>query len=115
MIQQGLVITYASRQLWAHKHNYLTHNLELTMIVCVLKSWRHYLYGMYSDIYTDHRSLQYVMTQRDLNSCQRWWIELLAYYSGKSNMEVDALSQKMVSMGNLAHLIVEEWALALDI
>lgn len=34
---------------------------------------------------------------------------------GKVNMVVDALSQKTVNMGNLAHLVAEEWLLALDL
>ena len=67
LMQNGKVITYASRQLKVHKKNYPTHDLELAAVVYALKIWRHYLYGVHVDIFTDHKSLQYVFTQRDLN------------------------------------------------
>ncbi|XP_049388453.1 uncharacterized protein LOC125852779, partial [Solanum stenotomum] len=80
LMQQGRVIAYASRQLKIHERNYPTHDLELAAVVFALKIWRHYLYGVRCEIYTDHRSLQYIMSQRDLNSRQRRWIELLKDY-----------------------------------
>ncbi|KAH0743021.1 hypothetical protein KY290_032665 [Solanum tuberosum] len=122
LMQQGRVIAYASRQLKIHERNYPTHDLELAAVVFALKIWRHYLYGVRCEIYTDHRSLQYIMSQRDLNSRQRRWIELLKdydlsilYHPGKANVVADALSRKAVSMGSLAFLYVEERPLALDI
>ncbi|KAH0660902.1 hypothetical protein KY289_029650 [Solanum tuberosum] len=122
LMQQGRVIAYASRQLKIHERNYPTHDLELAAVVFALKIWRHYLYGVRCEIYTDHRSLQYIMSQRDLNSRQRRWIELLKdydlsilYHPGKANVVADALSRKAVSMGSLAFLSVEERPLALDI
>lgn len=73
--------------------------------------WRHYLYGEKCEIYTDHKSLQYILQQKDLNIRQRRWMELLEdyncvilYHPGKANVVADALSQK--SMGSLAHLIL---------
>ncbi|WMV29348.1 hypothetical protein MTR67_022733 [Solanum verrucosum] len=48
--------------------------------VFALKIWRHYLYGVYVDVFTDHKSLQYVFTQKDLNLRQRRWLELLKDY-----------------------------------
>ena len=114
-MQRGRVITYASRQLRAHERNYPTHDLELAAVVFTLKIWRHYLYGVHCEIYTDHRSLQYILTQRDLNARQRRWVELLAdydlnilYHLIKANVVPDALSRKPGSMGSLAHLCVEE-------
>ena len=122
LMQQGRVIAYASRQLKIHERNYPTHDLELAAVVFALKIWRHYLYGVRCEIYTDHRSLQYIMSQRDLNSRQRRWIELLKdydlsilYHPGKANVVADALSRKAVSMGSLAFLSVEERPLAMDI
>ena len=68
------VIAYASRQLKVHERNYPTNDLELAAVVFALKQWRHYLYGVKCEVYTDHRSLQYVFTQKDLNLRQRRWI-----------------------------------------
>jgi hypothetical protein len=67
LMQQGKVIAYAFRQLKNHERNYPTHDLELATIVFALKIWRHYLYGTRCEIYTDHKSLKYIFTQKDLN------------------------------------------------
>ncbi|GJZ49568.1 putative reverse transcriptase domain-containing protein [Tanacetum coccineum] len=100
-MQRGKVIAYASRQLKIHEKNYTTHDLELGAIVFALKTWRHYLYGIKSVIYTDHKSLQHIFDQKELNMCQRRWIELFSdyeceirYHPGKANMVADALSRK---------------------
>ncbi|GJW26270.1 putative reverse transcriptase domain-containing protein [Tanacetum coccineum] len=71
LMQRGKVIAYASRQLKKHEKNYTTHDLELGAVVFALKIWRHYLYGTKSVIYTDHKSLQYIFDQKDLNMRQR--------------------------------------------
>ncbi|GKB11515.1 putative reverse transcriptase domain-containing protein [Tanacetum coccineum] len=76
LMQRGKVIAYASRQLKIHEKNYTTHDLELGAVVFALKFWRHYLYGTKSVIYTDHKSLQYIFSQKELNMRQRCWIEL---------------------------------------
>ncbi|GJW93391.1 putative reverse transcriptase domain-containing protein [Tanacetum coccineum] len=101
LMQRGKVIAYASRQLKKHEKNYTTHDLELGAVVFALKIWRHYLYGTKSVIYTDHKSLQYIFDQKDLNMHQRQWIELLSdyeceikYHLGKANVVADALSRK---------------------
>jgi hypothetical protein len=57
LMQEGRVISYASRQLRKHEINYPTHDLELVAIVHSLKIWRHYLLGNKCHIYTDHKSL----------------------------------------------------------
>nr|GFB76093.1 putative reverse transcriptase domain-containing protein [Tanacetum cinerariifolium] len=71
LMQRGKVIVYASRQLKIHEKNYTTHDLELGAMVFALKTWRHYLYGTKSVIYTDHKSLQYIFDQKELNMRQR--------------------------------------------
>ena len=71
LIQEGKVVAYASRQLKPHERNYPTHDLELAAVVFALKIWRHYLYGEKCRVYTDHKSLKYLMSQKDLNLRQR--------------------------------------------
>ncbi|GJU22267.1 putative reverse transcriptase domain-containing protein [Tanacetum coccineum] len=84
-----------------HEKNYTTHDLELGAVVFALKIWRHYLYGTKSVIYTDHKSLQHIFSQKELNMQQRSWIELfsdydyeICYHPGKANVVADALSRK---------------------
>ena len=67
LMQHGKVVAYASRQLKKHEQNYPIHDLELAAVVMALKMWRHYLYGARFEVYTDHKSLKYVFTQRNLN------------------------------------------------
>ncbi|WVZ76648.1 hypothetical protein U9M48_024604 [Paspalum notatum var. saurae] len=71
LMQEGRVIAYASRQLRKHEANYATHGLELAAVVHALKIWRHYLLGNTCHIYTDHKSLKYILTQPKLNMRQR--------------------------------------------
>ncbi|GKD22218.1 putative reverse transcriptase domain-containing protein [Tanacetum coccineum] len=85
---------YASRQLKIHEKNYKTHDLELGAVVFALKTWRHYLYGTKSVIYTDHKSLQHIFKQKELNMRQRTRIELFSdyeceirYHLGKSKVK----------------------------
>jgi hypothetical protein len=80
LMQEGQVITYASRALRPHKLNYPTHDLELAAVVHALKIWRHYLMGNRCNIFTDHKSLKYIFTQSELNMRQRRWIELIKDY-----------------------------------
>ncbi|GJT89488.1 putative reverse transcriptase domain-containing protein [Tanacetum coccineum] len=98
LMQRDKVIAYASRQL---KKNYTTHDLELGAVVFALKNRRHYLCGTKSVIYTDHKSLQHIFDQKELNMRHRLWIELISdydyevcYQPRKANVIVDALSQK---------------------
>ena len=93
------MVAYVSRQLKPHEKNYPTHDLELAAIVIALKIWRHYLYGEKCFIYTDHKSLKYLPSQRELNLRQRRWMELIKdygcvidYHPGKANVVADALS-----------------------
>jgi hypothetical protein len=67
LMQDGKVVSYASRQLRKHEENYPTHDLELATVVHALKIWMHYLIGHRCEIYSDHKSLKYIFTQADLN------------------------------------------------
>jgi hypothetical protein len=102
LLQGGRVAAYASRQLKKHETNYPTHDLELTSVVHALKTWRHYLMGKRCEVFTDHKSLKYIFTQKDLNMRQRRWLELikdcdlsLQYHPSKANVVADALSRKV--------------------
>lgn len=101
LMQGGRVVAYASRQLKSHEGNYPTHDLELASVVHALKTWRHYLMGKHCELFTDHKNLKYIFTQKELNLRQRRWLELikdynlnLQYHPGKANVVADALSRK---------------------
>ncbi|GKD61267.1 putative reverse transcriptase domain-containing protein, partial [Tanacetum coccineum] len=101
LMQRENVISYASRQLKIHEKNYTTHDLELGAVVFALKIWRHYLYGTKCTVFTDHKSLQHILDQKELNMRQRRWLELLSdydcdirYHPGKANVVADVLSRK---------------------
>nr|GEV89013.1 putative reverse transcriptase domain-containing protein [Tanacetum cinerariifolium] len=101
LMQREKVIAYASRQLKVHEKNYTTHDLELGTVVFALKIWKHYLYGTKCTVFTDHKSLQHILDQKELNMRQRRWLELLSdydceirYHLGKANVVADALSRK---------------------
>ena len=107
------MIAYASRQLKTYEQNYPTHDLELAAVVFALKIWRHYLYGEPCEIFTDHQSLKYLFTQKELNMRQRRWLELIKdydlkinYHPGKANCVADALSRK--GSGTLAALLTNQ-------
>ncbi|KAG8475394.1 hypothetical protein CXB51_031885 [Gossypium anomalum] len=67
LMQEGKVVVYASRQVKPYEVNYPTHDLELEAVIFALKIWRHYLYGEKCIIYTDHKNLKYLPTQKELN------------------------------------------------
>nr|GEV03082.1 retrotransposon protein, putative, Ty3-gypsy subclass [Tanacetum cinerariifolium] len=101
LMQREKVISYASRQLENHEKNYTTHDLELKAVVFALKIWRHYLYGTKCIVFTDHKSLQHILDQKELNMRQHRWLKLLSdydceirYHPGKANVVADALSRK---------------------
>ena len=113
LMQSGRVVAYGSRQLKNHEQNYPTHDMELAAVVFTLKIWRHYLYGEEFEVYSDHKILKYIFTQRDLNMRQRIWMEFLEdydftlhYHLGKVNVVADALSRKSRGAASIAS---REW------
>nr|GEW95345.1 putative reverse transcriptase domain-containing protein [Tanacetum cinerariifolium] len=100
LMQKEKVIAYASRQLKVYEKNYTTHDLKLSAVVFALKMWRHYLYGTKYVVFTNHKSLQHILDQKELMR-QQCWLELLSdydceirYHPGKENVVADALSRK---------------------
>ena len=105
LMQDRNVVAYASRQLKPHEVNYPTHDLELAAVVFALKVWRHHLYGVRFEVFSDHKSLKYLFDQKELNMRQRRWMEFLKdydfglnYHPGKANVVADALSRKSLHM-----------------
>nr|GEV10851.1 putative reverse transcriptase domain-containing protein [Tanacetum cinerariifolium] len=103
-MQKEKGIAYASRKLKPSEENYTTHDLELAAVVFAFKIWRHYLNGTKCTVFTDHKSLQHILHQKELNMRQRRWLELLTdyyckirYHPGKANVVADALSRKKKS------------------
>ncbi|GJT16037.1 putative reverse transcriptase domain-containing protein [Tanacetum coccineum] len=103
LMQNKKVIAYASQQLKIHKKNYTTHDLELGAVVFALKIWRQYLYRTKCTMFIDHKSLQHILDQKELNMRQRHWLELLSdydceirYHPGKANVVANALSQAQI-------------------
>ncbi|GKA07011.1 putative reverse transcriptase domain-containing protein [Tanacetum coccineum] len=101
LMKREKVIAYASRQLKIHEKNYTIHDLELGAVVFALKIWRHYLYGTKCTVFTDHKSLQHILDQKELNMRQHRWLEFLSnydceirYHPRKANIVADALSCK---------------------
>ncbi|WMV59949.1 hypothetical protein MTR67_053334 [Solanum verrucosum] len=120
LMQNDKVIVYAFIQLKIHEKNYPIHDLELADVVFALKIWLHYLYGVHVDVFTDHKSLQYVFSQKELNLRQRRLLELLKdydmnilYHPGKANVVAGALSR--LSMGSTTHVEEGKKELAKDV
>ncbi|GJW60945.1 putative reverse transcriptase domain-containing protein [Tanacetum coccineum] len=70
-------------------------------LVFAQKIWRHYLYGTKCTVYTDDKSLQNILDQKELNMRQHRWLELLSdynceirYHPRKANVVAYALSRK---------------------
>ncbi|MDV3192835.1 MAG: ribonuclease H family protein, partial [Sweet potato little leaf phytoplasma] len=98
LMRRGKVVAYASRKLKPDEKNNRTYNYELAAIVFVLMIWRHYLYGEHVYVFTYHKSLQYVFSQKDFNLHQKRWLELLKdydmsvlYHPSKANIVADDL------------------------
>nr|GEU48668.1 hypothetical protein [Tanacetum cinerariifolium] len=101
LMQREKVISYASRQLKPNEENYTTLDLELGAVVFALKIWRHYLYSTKCTVFINHKSLQHILDQKELNTRQRRWLELLAgydyeirYHPRKANFVANALNRK---------------------
>ncbi|GKA99734.1 putative reverse transcriptase domain-containing protein, partial [Tanacetum coccineum] len=96
----ALILSLPGIKDFIHEKNYTTHDLELGAVVFAFKTWRHYLYGTKSVIYSDLKSLQHIFDQKELSVRQRRWIELfsdfnseICYHPRRANVVADALSE----------------------
>ncbi|GJW99199.1 putative reverse transcriptase domain-containing protein [Tanacetum coccineum] len=117
LMQREKVIAYASRHLKPHEENYTTHDFKLGAVVFSLKIWRHYLYDTKCTVFTNYKSIQQILDQKELNMRQRRWLELLAdydceicYHPRKANVVADALSRKE----KIKPLRSLEWTIAFE-
>nr|GEU80554.1 putative reverse transcriptase domain-containing protein [Tanacetum cinerariifolium] len=111
LMQREKVIAYSSQQLKVHEQNYTTHDRELGSVVFALKIWRHYLYGTKCTVFTNHKSLQHILNQKELNMRQRRWLELLSdydcdirYHPGKANV-IEALKPENLEKEGVGGMI----------
>ncbi|GJX45886.1 putative reverse transcriptase domain-containing protein, partial [Tanacetum coccineum] len=122
LMQREKVIAYASRQLKIHEKNYTTHDLELGAVVFALNIWRHYLYGTRCTVFTDHKSLQHILDQKELNMRQRRWLELLSdydceirYHPGKANVKERVKPLRVRALVMTIGLDLPKWILEAQI
>lgn len=108
LMQNRRAVAYESRHTKTHEKRYLTHDLELVAIVFALKMWRHYLLGERFEILTDHKSLKYLFSRKDLNLRQQRWLEFLPSYDfdifytlGIVNVIADASSRKKEELNSM--------------
>ncbi|GJP33631.1 hypothetical protein CLOM_g18159 [Closterium sp. NIES-68] len=93
-------IAYLSKKLHGAELNYPIHDKEALAIIIAFKTWRCYLEGRKTTVYTDHCSLKYLKTQPSLSRRQVRWIDFLethfhydiVYKLGHKN-KADALSR----------------------
>ena len=119
-MQQHKVIAYVSRDFKDHEKKYPTHELDLVVVLFVLNIWRHHFHGIYADKFTYHKRLHSMFTQKELNLCQRRWLELLEdydmmvyYHPSKANVVADDLSR--LYMGTVSHVENERKDLVMDV
>lgn len=85
-----------------HEQNYLTHDLELTVIIHALKMWRHYILGRRLVLMSDRSGLRYLFDQPNMNAWKSRWLAMISvfyfeieYIKGKENRVADALSRRV--------------------
>nr|GEY11632.1 putative reverse transcriptase domain-containing protein [Tanacetum cinerariifolium] len=120
LMKNEKVIAYTSRQLKINEKNYTTHDLELGVVVFALKMWRHYLYGTRCTVFTDHKSSQHILDQKELNMRQRCWLELLSdydydirYHPRKANIKIleaqtEALKPENLSAEDVGGMLIKD-------
>jgi len=107
LMQEGQVVCYDSQKLNEHKLNYLTHDLELAMIIHALNMCTRYLLGRRTTSMNYHSGLRYMFDQRNRNARQARWLATLSdfdfeirYIKGKEIWVANALS-RMVQVNHI--------------
>jgi hypothetical protein len=102
LTQEGHVIFYESQKLKGHERNYVTHDLELAVLIHALKMWRHYIMGRKFLLLIDNSGVKYLFNQPDLNArearCLAFFSEFdfeVEHIKGKENKVADALSRRI--------------------
>ncbi|GJP54766.1 hypothetical protein CLOM_g13812 [Closterium sp. NIES-68] len=93
-------IAYLSKKLHGAELNYPIHDKEALAIIIAFKTWRCYLEGRTTTVYTDHCNVKYLKTQPTLSRRQVRWIDFLEthfhygiVYKPGHKYKVDALSR----------------------
>ena len=93
------VVAYASRSLSKSEKRYHSSKLEfLALKWSICERFHEYLYGGEFEVHTDNNPLTYVLMTAKLGATGQRWVASLAnykifYWSGKQNVEADALSR----------------------
>lgn len=96
-------VAFLSRGMTTAELNYPVHDKEFLAIFWSFSEWRHYLEGcnVLVQVLTDHRSLEYFLTTKQLNRRQARWAEFMAdfhfrisYRPGAKAAKPDALSRR---------------------
>ncbi|XP_050876370.1 uncharacterized protein LOC127080084 [Lathyrus oleraceus] len=114
LIQNSQVVAYVFRQLKVHERTYPTSDIELDIILFVLKIWRNHLFGSRFEVFSDHKSFKCLFDQKRFNMGQRIWLKFikdydfgLGYHSSKANVATNALSRKSLHMSMMMVLELE--------
>ncbi|POM70866.1 Polyprotein [Phytophthora palmivora] len=83
-----------------HEINWPTHEKGLFTIKLALSKWRHYLYGVEFDVFTDNSACKWFLSHPNVSGKLARWIDFFGQYSfvlhhvkGSSNVVADALSR----------------------
>lgn len=92
-------VAYLSKALINYQLNWPVREKELYAIIHALKTWRHYLKGRTFELRTDHKSLENIMQNYELNERLQNWVSTLMqfdfkiyYIPGETNI-ADGLSR----------------------
>jgi hypothetical protein len=97
---QERTIAFYSRQLSPSQRNYGAYDRELLAIEEAVLHWRYYLQQSRFTVYTDHRSIQHLLSQRLTHRQMSYFATLLGYdftikyWPGSKNDIADALSRR---------------------
>jgi hypothetical protein len=101
--EEGILkpIAFFSRKMVPAELNYEIHDKEMLAIISCFKEWRQYLEGTFTEVLTDHKSLEYFTTTKQLNRRQGRWSQFLQdfhfiikYRPGSQGTKPDALTRR---------------------